>query len=112
MQQGVRPHRFAILIAALHLEPGKRYELSARMNHVPQGATSVVGICADLWGNKNQKFLKLSPCSEYRIFQMEFIAPLNGKCNLIIKNVCRFDKLQIDWIKVVKQEKHKPGEQK
>lgn len=109
---GVRPHRFAILIAALHLEPGKRYELSARMNHVPLGATSVVGICADLWGNKNQKFLKLSPCSEYRNFQMEFVAPLNGKCNLIIKNVCKFDKLQIDWIKVAKQEKHEAGEQK
>lgn len=103
-QNGVRPNRFAINVAALQLQPGKKYELSARMNRIPADCSTVVGVCADIWGNKDQKFLKLSPVSGYRVFKRDFTAPLNGKCNVIIKNVCKLDGLQIDWIKIKEKE--------
>ena len=98
-----RPHHFSICIAPLSLEPGRLYELSARMKQVPENSPSLVGICADLWGNKSQRYLKTEPSPEYKVFQMDFTAPLNGKLNIIIRNTVKTDDLQIDWIKVRKK---------
>ena len=85
------------------MEPGRLYELSARMKQVPENSPSLIGICADLWGNKSQRYLKTEPSPEYKVFQMDFTAPLNGKLNIIIRNTVKTDDLQIDWIKVRKK---------